>query len=77
MFQLLVLLFIIKLYARSNILKPKYNQSAKLCYMDRDSFIVYAKQMIFTKILQKMLKKDLTLQIMKLTDHYLKEKIKK
>ena len=31
--------------------------------------------MIFTKILQKMLKQDLTLQILKSTDHYLKEKI--
>ena len=46
-------------------LRPKYDQNAKLCYMDRDSFIVYAKQMIFTKILQKMLKKYLPLQIMK------------
>ena len=33
--------------------------------------------MIFTKILQKMLKQDLTLQILKQADHYLKEKIKK
>ena len=34
------------------------------------------KNMIFTKILQKMLKQDLTLQILKQPDHYLKEKIK-
>ena len=32
------------------------------------------KNMIFTKILQKMLKKELKLQIMKQTDHYQKEK---
>ena len=62
---------------RYDYLKPKYDQNAKLCYMDRDSFIVYAKQMIFTKILQKMLKKYLPLQIMKQADQYLKEKIKK
>ena len=62
---------------RYDYLKPKYDQNAKLCYMDRDRFIVYAKQMIFTKILQKMLKKYLPLQIMKQADQYLKEKIKK
>ena len=62
---------------RYDYLRPKYDQNAKLCYMDRDSFIVYAKQMIFTKILQKMLKKYLPLQIMKQADQYLKEKIKK
>ena len=62
---------------RYDYLRPKYDQNAKLCYMDRDSFIVYAKQMIFTKILQKMLKKYLPLQIMKQADQYLKKKIKK
>ena len=44
--------------------KPKYGKRAKLCYMDIDSFIAYKKNMIFTKILQKMLKQDLRLQIM-------------
>ena len=34
-----------------------------------------SKQMIFTKMLQKMLKQDLTLQILKESDDYLKEKI--
>ena len=33
--------------------------------------------MIFTKVLQKMLKQDLTLQISKQTDRYLKKKSKK
>ena len=44
--------------------KPKYDEKAKLCYMDTGSFMVYKKQMIFTKILQKMWKQGLTLQIM-------------
>ena len=44
--------------------KPKHVEKAKLCYMDADSFIAYIKQMIFIKILQKMLKLDLILQIM-------------
>ena len=45
-------------------LKPKYQENAKLCYMDTDSFIVYIKQKIFMKTLPMMLKKDLTHQIM-------------
>ena len=36
--------------------KPKYRENAKLCYMDTDSFIVHLKEMIFIKILQKVLK---------------------
>ena len=49
-------------------IKPKYNDNVKLCYMDTDSFIMNGfimKGMIFTKILLMMLKRDLTLQIMK------------
>ena len=61
--------------------KPKYDEKAKLCYMDTNSFIAYIKQMIFIKILQKMLKQDFTLQIMNqdaipLRNHCLKQKIK-
>ena len=58
-------------------LKPKYGENVKFYYMDTDSFIVHVKQMIFTKTLPKMLKKVLTLQIMKQTDRCLKEKRKK
>ena len=56
--------------------KLKYSEKAKLCYMDTDSFIVYTKTDIFIKILQKMLKLDLMLQIINQTEHCLKEKIK-
>ena len=55
--------------------------------MDTDSFIVHVKtddiykdigeEIIFTKSLQRMLKQDLKLQILKETGHCLKEKIKK
>ena len=44
--------------------KSKYDEKAKLCYMDTDSFIVYIKQMMFIKILQNMFKLELILQIM-------------
>ena len=45
--------------------KPKYGAKAKNCYMDTASFNVHIKQMIFIKILWKMLKQDLELQILK------------
>ena len=56
--------------------KPKSDKKTKLCDMDTQ------KQTIFTNILQKMLKKHLTLQIMNqnaiiLTDHSLKKKNEK
>ena len=31
-------------------IKPKYGDEARLCYMDTDSFVMYIKQKIFTKI---------------------------
>ena len=37
--------------------KPKYQQKAKLCYMDTNSFILILKLKMFTKILLMMLKK--------------------
>ena len=49
-------------------MKPKYGNRVKLCYTDTDSFLM---NMIFTKILLMMLKRDLTLQIMSAIDHYL------
>ena len=45
--------------------------------MDKDSFIAYRKKTTFMKTCQKILKRDLMLQIMKYKDHYLQEKIKK
>ena len=57
--------------------KPKYGENAKFCFMDTSSFIVYVKKEDIVKILQKMLKQDLTLQILNNTDHCLKKKIKK
>ena len=44
--------------------KLKYGENPKLYYMDTDGFIVHEKQIIFTKTLQKMLKRGLTLQIL-------------
>ena len=44
--------------------KLKYDGKTTLCFMDTDSSTVYITRIIFTKILQKMLKQDLTLQIM-------------
>ena len=40
--------------------KPKYGRKAKLYFIDTDSLIAY----ILQKILQKMLKQDLKLQVM-------------
>ena len=42
--------------------KLKYGENKNLCYMDTDSFIVHVKTKILVKLLQKMLKQDLTLQ---------------
>ena len=53
------------------------NTNAKLCYMGTDNFIIHIKLKIFIKISQTMLKKDMIHPIMKLTDHYQKEWIKK
>ena len=43
-------------------IKPKYGEKTKLFYIDTDSFILHVNQKLYTKILQKMLKKDLILQ---------------
>ena len=52
-------------------IKPKYQDNAKLCYMDTGSFTIYIKTEDVYKILQMMLKKDLIHKIMKSIDHYL------
>ena len=64
-------------------LKPKYGKKSKLLYGYRQIQMIHCihKNMIFTKILQKMLKQDLTRQIMNqnaipLKGCYQKEKIK-
>ena len=46
------------------MLKQKNGKKAKLCYMDKDSFVIYIKTNDFTETLQKMLELDLILQIM-------------
>ena len=54
----------------------RYGQNVKLRYMAKDGLIVYVKTDVFTKTLQKILKRDLELQTLKWADHYQKEKIK-
>ena len=55
--------------------KPKYQDNAKLCYMDADSFIISIKTDFYEDIANDVEKK-LIHQIMNAIDHYLKEKIK-
>ena len=53
-------------------IKPKYQDKAKICYTDTDSFIFILKLKIFIKTLLMMLKNGLThLTIVKMTkDHF-------
>ena len=55
--------------------------NVKSKYLEKQNCVTwlyeYIKQMIFIKILQKMLKLDLILQIMNYIDYYLNEIIKK
>ena len=54
-------------------IKPKYEEKAKLCYMDTNSFIVYRKtEHIYKDIAEDV--ETLILQTMNQVDHYLKEK---
>lgn len=59
-------------------IKPKYEEKSNLWYMDTDNFSVYIKTKdLNAGYLQKVLKKNLALQITKLKDHYSNKKIKK
>ena len=70
---------------RYDCVKSKYGEERKLCYIDKDSFILYinTKDIYINKndvenvLFKMMLKQDLILQIMNQTDYYLNEKIKK
>ena len=50
-------------------IKPKYQNNAKLCYMDTGSFIIHIKTEIFVNMLL-ILKNGLTHQISLKIDHY-------
>ena len=58
-------------------IKPKFQQNAKLCYMDTDSVIIYIKTEDVYENIAKDVEKCLIHQIMKLMDHCLQEKFKK
>ena len=58
-------------------IKPKYEQNAKLCYMDTDSFIIHIKTEDVYKDIANDVKKDLIDQTVKLIDYYQKVKTKK
>ena len=45
-------------------IKPRYDDKARLCYMDTDSFVINIKTDVFTKILLVMLKDGLIHRIM-------------
>ena len=53
-------------------IKPKYQNNAKLCYMDTGNFIIYIKTEDFQKDIADDVKKDMIHQMMKLIDHYRK-----
>ena len=58
-------------------IKLMYQTNAKIYYTDTSSFNIHIKTEDFIGILQMILKKYLIHQIMKLIDHYQKERIKK
>ena len=55
--------------------KPKYGETANLCYIYTGSFVVYMKRKDIMQTLRNMLKQDLILEIKNQASHYLKEKI--
>ena len=60
----------------NDYVKSKYEEKAKLCYMDKAALQFTKTQKEFMWILQKMQKHDLIPQLMDQTEQYLKEKIK-
>ena len=60
-----------------NYIQPKYQENAKLCYIDTDSFIIYIKSEDVYEDIADNVEKNLIHQIIKLIDHCLKEKMKK
>ena len=58
-------------------IKPKYQLTAKLCYMDTDSFISHIKTEGVYEDIADDVKKDLIHQIVKSIAHCLQERIKK
>ena len=52
-------------------IKPKYQNYAKLCYMDTDSLIINIKTDDIYEDISNDVEKDLIHQIMKSVDHYL------
>ena len=55
-----------------NYIRPKYQNNAKLCYMDTDRFIIHIKTESFMKILVMMLKIGLAHQtiVKMIKDHF-------
>ena len=47
-----------------NYVKPKYGENTKICYMDTDRFIVLVNTEHIYRCCRRMLKQDLTLQVL-------------
>ena len=56
---------------------PKYGENAKCCYMDTESFIFHVNTEDTYKDIAEDVEISFSLQILKQTDYYLKEKTKK
>ena len=58
-------------------IKLKYQQNAKLCYMDTDRFLIHTKAKDVYEDIANHVEKRFHNQIMTSIDHYLQERIKK
>ena len=56
---------------------PKYVENVRLCYMDTDSFIIHVKTNDIYRDIAEDVETRLNTSSFELTDHYLKDKIKK